>query len=75
MLQGCAHVLFKCTRYRRWWELRGEFEFLQRMSAYRELNGFLTVNESPFSFEDGPTLSNKWIEENHRCESEPVAGK
>lgn len=55
VLQDREHVLFKCTRYRRWWELRGEFEFLLRVSAYRELNGFLTTNESAFSFEDAPT--------------------
>ncbi|KAI0629030.1 hypothetical protein C8Q77DRAFT_1144649 [Trametes polyzona] len=55
VLQDRAHVLLKCKRYRRWWELRGEFEFLQRVSAYRELNGFLTVNESAFSFADAPS--------------------
>ncbi|KAI0371192.1 hypothetical protein BV20DRAFT_1070394, partial [Pilatotrama ljubarskyi] len=55
VLQDRAHVLLKCKRYRRWWELRGEFEFLQRMSAYCDLNGFLTVNESAFSFADAPS--------------------
>ena len=40
--------------YRRWWNCQGEFEFLQRVSAYRDMNSFLTVNESAFTFADAP---------------------
>lgn len=42
-------VIFpKCTRYGRWWVLRGEFEFLLRVSAYRELNKFLNHERKRF---------------------------
>ena len=54
VLQDRAHVLLKCPKYRRWWNCRGEFEFLQRVSAYRDLNTFLTANESAFTFADAP---------------------
>ena len=54
VLQDRAHVLLKCGRYRRWWNCRGEFEFLQRISAYRDLNSFITANESAFTFVDAP---------------------
>ena len=54
VLQDRAHVLLECQRYRRWWHCNGEFEFLQRVSAYRDMNSFLTVNESAFTFADAP---------------------
>ncbi|TFK83143.1 hypothetical protein K466DRAFT_445956, partial [Polyporus arcularius HHB13444] len=41
VLQDRAHVLLKCKRYRRWWNCRGEFEFLQRVSPYHDFNSFL----------------------------------
>ncbi|RDX51207.1 hypothetical protein OH76DRAFT_1347870 [Lentinus brumalis] len=55
VLQDRAHVLLKCQRYRRWWNCRGEFEFLQRVSAYRDLTSFLKANESAFTFVDAPS--------------------
>ena len=55
MLQDRAHVLLECQRYRRWWHCNGEFEFLQRVSAYREFTEFLNVNESAFTFADAPS--------------------
>lgn len=52
-----ARILSKqCMRYRRrWWGLRGEFKFLLRVNADRELNISLTTNESAFPMEDAPT--------------------
>ena len=47
-----AHVLLGCPWYRRWWNCQGEFEFLQRVSAYRDITTFLTANESAFTFAD-----------------------
>ena len=44
--QDRAHVLLECPRYRRWWNCQGEFEFLQRVSAYRDITTFVTANES-----------------------------
>ena len=44
VLQDRAHVLLKCPKYRRWWNCRGEFEFLQQLNAYRDFNSFLTAN-------------------------------
>ncbi|OSC97324.1 hypothetical protein PYCCODRAFT_1354597, partial [Trametes coccinea BRFM310] len=41
VLQDREHVLLKCSRYRRWWELQGEFEFLQRINAYSDLAAFI----------------------------------
>lgn len=35
--------------------LPGGFELLVEVSTYRELNGFLTVNDNAFSFGDAPT--------------------
>ena len=54
VLQDRAHVLLGCTRYRRWWRCGGEFDFLQRLSAYNDLNTFLAENESAFTFADAP---------------------
>ena len=55
VLQDRAHILLKCPKYRRWWNCRGEFEFLQRLNAYRDFNSFLTANESAFTFVDAPS--------------------
>ncbi|TFK79482.1 hypothetical protein K466DRAFT_441948, partial [Polyporus arcularius HHB13444] len=55
VLQDRAHVLLKCKRYRRWWNCQSEFEFLQRLSAYRELTTFLSANASAFTFVDAPS--------------------
>ena len=54
VLQDREHVLVKCRRYRRWWNCHGEFEFLQRLSAYRDFNSFISANESAFTFDDAP---------------------
>lgn len=36
-------------------DCRGEFEFLQRVSAYHDLNSFLTANEGAVTFADAPS--------------------
>ena len=54
MFQDREHVLLKCRKYRRWWNCRGEYEFLQRVSSYRDVTTFIKSNESAFSFADAP---------------------
>ena len=54
VFQDREHVLLKCRKYRRWWNCRGEYEFLQRVSSYRDVTTFIKSNESAFSFADAP---------------------
>ena len=55
LLQDRAHVLLKCKRYRRWWRWGNEFNFLERVEAYRDFNRFLKANKSAFTFADAPS--------------------
>ncbi|KAH9929052.1 uncharacterized protein BXZ73DRAFT_48264 [Epithele typhae] len=55
VLQSRSHVLLECTRYERWWRCGGEFDFLQRLEAYQDLNAFITENDGAFTFADAPS--------------------
>ena len=54
VLQDRAHILLRCKRYRRWWRCGTEFDFLQRVSAYKDFNEFIEANPRAFTFEDAP---------------------
>ena len=52
-MQDREHILLKCKRYRRWWGLRGEEQFIQHLWTYKDFVGFLSENtESAFTSGD-----------------------
>ena len=55
VFQDRRHVLLRCRKYRRWWNCRSEYEFLMRLSSYRDVKAFLEANESAFTFADAPS--------------------
>ncbi|KAI8986103.1 hypothetical protein BD414DRAFT_487675 [Trametes punicea] len=62
-----AHVLLRCPRHCRWWELQGEFGFLQRLNAYNDVAAFLRENESAFAFADAPVERGQRTIRSRRC--------